>query len=58
MTLVFMNCINTRYGFLEHLPFSGSVMDQPVFAMMILGIMKGEFLVHLKEVSKKSMQMD
>jgi hypothetical protein len=58
VSLVFMTCINTRYGFFEHLPFSGAVMDQPVFVMMVLTIMKSEFLTHLQELNKQNPQMD
>jgi hypothetical protein len=58
VSLVFMQCINTRYGFWEHLPFAGAVMDQPVFVMMALNIMKSEFLTYLQEMNKRSNQMD
>jgi hypothetical protein len=45
---LFFSAVNRENGTLQHLPYAGSVMDQPARTLAVFELMQGAFMENLK----------
>lgn len=50
---MFYDLIDNQNAFYVHFPFAGAYMDQPAITMLILQIIKSEYVDFVNEQSKK-----
>jgi hypothetical protein len=50
---MFINIVHPKHAFLHHLPFQGSYLDQGSITMMIMKILRTEWIEKLKDDEEK-----
>ncbi|AFG37628.1 hypothetical protein [Spirochaeta africana] len=53
---LFLDIVNPKHGYFHHLPFPGSLVEQPAVTMAILRVFKAEWQEYTAEQQRKAQE--